>query len=247
MQFGQIDGMKRLGHLSMTRTCGADAAPDGKQVKENYEPVNRPPARNRTRSGSRRSMTPVFAIGSSQVLAMLAVLSFLGERFGMTVVTKQPFSGIEQAAALVFAVGIVFGGTGYAALNSGHDRPIARTFLAFLLYLTTVSAGFMVFWITGNNWFAVLPLIGSGLVLAVALQRGSPSRTLMRIAVPSVVGGFVVSLRNIADSYWSIPTPDWTLTIIVSLLLAFWIVSRVEASAGRSPQSVDPGPGPIRV
>ncbi len=192
-------------------------------------------------------MTPVFAIGSSQVLAMLAVLSFLGDRFGMTVVTEQPFSGIEQAAALVFVVGIVFGGTGYAALNSGHDRPIARTFLACFLNLIIVSAGFLLIWITGNSWFAVLALVGAGVVLAVALQPGSPSRTLMRIAVPSVIGGFVVSLRNIADAQWSIPTPDWTLTIVAAMLLAFWLVGRVESIAGRSPESIDPGPGPIRI
>lgn len=192
-------------------------------------------------------MTPVFAIGSSHVLTMLALLSFLGERFGMTVMTEYPSSGIEQAAAIVFAAGIVFGGTGYAALNSGHDRPIARTFLAWLLYLIAVSSGFLLIWITGNSWFAVLSLVGTGLVLAVALHPGSPSRTLMRIAVPSVIGGFAVSLRNIADGQWSIPTPDWTLTIGLALLLAFWIVGRIEMSAGRSPQSVDPGPGPIRV
>lgn len=90
-------------------------------------------------------------------------------------------------------------------------------------------------------------MFGLGLLLGVILPRGSSSRTFMRIAVPTLIGAFLVSLRSVADSYWPIPTPDWTLTIIASLLLAMWAMSKAEANAGRSPQSVDPGPGPIRV
>jgi hypothetical protein len=198
-------------------------------------------------SASGRRFSPIYVLGFTQVIGAAAIISMPGQRFGISAPGTYPANDIEQLLAVLFAVVVTFGGIGYAVLQSDHTRPIARTFLAYLLYLTVVGTALLLIWLTGVGWFAILPVFAVGLVLAISLPRGSSSRTLMRIAVPTLIGGFLISLRNVADAYWSVPTPDWTLTILGSLLIAFWAINKVETSAGRSPQSVDPGPGPIRV
>lgn len=198
-------------------------------------------------SSTSSRFSPIYVIGLTQVIATAAFISFSAQRFGFTPPGSYESYGLEQLAGAIIALLATFSGTGYAALHSHHERPIARSFLAWFLYVVFTGTAALLIWLTENGWFVVLPMFGLGLLLAVVLPRGSISRTFMRITVPTLIGAFLVSLRNVADSYWSIPTPDWTLTIIASLLLAIWAISKVEASAGRSPQSVDPGPGPIRV
>jgi drug/metabolite transporter (DMT)-like permease len=199
------------------------------------------------RRGSQGRFSPIYVLGFSQFLGAAALISMPGQRFGISAPGTYPANDTEQLLGALFALVITFGGAGYAVLQSEHSRPIARAFLAYTLFLTVVGTGLLLIWLTESGWFTLLPLFAVGLLLATALPRCSSSRTLMRIAVPTLIGGFLISLRNVADAYWSVPTPDWTLTILVSLFGAFWVINKVETSAGRSPQSVDPGPGPIRV
>jgi ABC-type antimicrobial peptide transport system permease subunit len=204
-----------------------------------------------SRSNGRRPVSQrfstIYVLGFFHIIAAAALISLPGQRFGISAPGTYPANDVEQLLAILFALLVSFGGTGYAVLQSNHSRRIARTFLAYSLYLAVAGTGLLLIWLTEIGWFAILPLFAVGLVLAISLPRGSSSRTLIRIAVPTLIGGFLISLRNVADAYWSVPTPDWTLTILVSLLLAFWAINKVETGAGRSPQSVDPGPGPIRV
>jgi hypothetical protein len=191
--------------------------------------------------------SPIYVIGFSQVIGVLAALVAVAHRIDIMAAPEEPLGRFEQIAAFVLALVTTFGGAGYVALQSGHDRPIARTIGGYAVYLATIGLAVLALWLTGITWFIALPFLGLGLMLAIVMPPSTEARTLFPVAIPSFYGALLISFRGLSEVIWSIPTPDWTLTLITALLLSHWVLHKKEASAPRAPPAGDPGPGPIRV
>jgi hypothetical protein len=198
-------------------------------------------------SAPAKRFSPLYVIGFSQVIGVLAALVAVADRIDVMVVPEEPLIGVERVGAFAFAFVLTFSGAGYVALNAGHRNPIIRTVAGYAFYLALILLALAALWLTGIEWFVALPFLGLGLMLAIVLPPTTETRALFRIAIPVFFGALLVSFRGLSEVVWSIPTPDWTLTVITALLLSHWILHKKEASAPRSPQPVDPGPGPIRV
>jgi hypothetical protein len=198
-------------------------------------------------SAPTKRLSPMYVIGFSQVIGVLAALLAVADRIDVMVVPEEPLQGLERAGAFAFALVLTFGGAGYVALNAGHRNPIIRTVAGYASYLTLVFLALAALWLTGIEWLVALPFLGLGLMLAIVLPPTTETRALFRIAIPAFFGALLVSFRGLSEVVWSIPTPDWTLTVITALLLDHWIVHKIEATASSTYRPMDPGPGPIRL
>jgi hypothetical protein len=181
-----------------------------------------------TSPSSRSRPSPVVAIGVTQVIAWVLVGPLLDAWLLPGEGVTRTGESVSPIAVAIFAPLAVLAGAGYAALTSGHENPIPRTFLAFCLYISVLAIAGAGLMLIDELWVGVAPLLAVGVLLAVVMPAASSARMLFRVAAPTLTGGLMVALRNLADAYWIIPTPDWTMTILAALVLGLSIVNRFD-------------------
>jgi hypothetical protein len=195
----------------------------------------------------RKQFSPVYVSGFSQFVGLCAALAAATPHVDVMFTPEESLDEIGQVGAVILALFLTFGGAGYVALKSGHANPIARTIGGYAIYVAGIGLAVLGVWLTGIDWFVPLGFLGLGLMLALTLAPAVEWQSFLRIAIPTFFGALFISFRALSEAVWSIPTLDWTITLVVPLLLTHWVLGKLEAGAIRPPQSVDPGPGPIRV